>query len=180
VNRRLRILIIAVACVVLAFVAATLGYAFTRGGGPHKPRYPGRLAVRDGCGLRHMFFDGSDQRMLCLQGVFDTVSVSRNGDKLAWDTTGGQSIIVSGADGFNPVNVPLPLGSNAAPSLAPDGTKIAFLHAPPQRRQVRHLGHVHDRPERRAGHEHPQRLGRRVVADGRLARVRPELVPGHT
>src|SRR4029453_18709610 len=118
------------ACIVLAFVAATLGYAFTRGGGPHKPRYPGRLAVRDGCGLRHMLFDGSDQRMLCLQGVFDTVSVSRNGDKLAWDTTGGQSIIVSGANGFNQGNVALPLGSSAAPSLAPDGTKIAFLHAP--------------------------------------------------
>jgi hypothetical protein len=42
-NRRLRILIIAGACVVLAFVVATLGYAFTSGGGPHKPRYPGRL-----------------------------------------------------------------------------------------------------------------------------------------
>src|SRR4029453_17723572 len=118
------------ACIVLAFVAATLGYAFTRGGRPHKPRYPGRLAVRDGCGLRHMFFDGTDQRMLWLQGVFDAVSVPRNGDKLAWDTTGGQSIIVSGADGFNPVNVPPPLRSNAAPSLAPRGTKIAFLHAP--------------------------------------------------
>ena len=89
-NRRLRILIIVVACVVLAFVVATLGYAFTRGDGPHKPRYPGRLAVRDGCGLRNMFFDARDQRMMCLQDVFDTVSVSRNGDKLAWDTTGGQ------------------------------------------------------------------------------------------
>jgi Tol biopolymer transport system component len=130
VNRRLRILIIAVACVVLAFVVATLGYAFTRGGGPHKPRYPGRLAVRDGCGLRHMFFDASDQRMMCLQDVFDTVSVSRNGDKLAWDTTGGQSILVSGVDGQTPVNVPVPLGSNSAPSLAPDATKIAFLHSP--------------------------------------------------
>jgi Tol biopolymer transport system component len=77
-----------------------------------------------------MFFDASDQRMMCLQDVFDTVSVSRNGDKLAWDTTGGQSILVSGVDGQAPVNVPVPLGSNSAPSLAPDATKIAFLHSP--------------------------------------------------
>lgn len=128
-DRRLRILIIAVACVVLAFVAATLGYAFTRGGGPHKPRYPGRIAVRDGCGLRHMFFDAKDQRMMCLKDVFDTVSVSRNGDKLAWDTKGGNAIVVSGVDGQTPVNAPVPPGFNSSPSLSPDGKKVAFLHS---------------------------------------------------
>jgi dipeptidyl aminopeptidase/acylaminoacyl peptidase len=130
-NRRLlRILIIAVACVVLAFVVATLGYAFTRGGGPHKPRYPGRFAVRDGCGLRHMFFDASDQRMMCLKDVFDTVSVSRHGEKLAWDAKGGNAILVSGLDGQNPVNAPVLPGTNAVPSLSPDAKKVAFLHSP--------------------------------------------------
>jgi dipeptidyl aminopeptidase/acylaminoacyl peptidase len=128
-NRRFRILIIVVACIVLAFVVATLGYAFTRGGA-HEPRYPGRLAVLDGCGVKHMFFDGSDQRMLCLPGVFDTISVSRNGDNLAWDTKDGQSILVSGVNGFNPVNLQVPPGANAAPSLAPDGKTVAFLHSP--------------------------------------------------
>ena len=77
-----------------------------------------------------MFFDGSDQKVMCLQDVFDTVSVSRNGDKLAWDTKSGNAIMVSGVDGTSPVNAPVPLGSNAAPSLSPDGTKIAFLHSP--------------------------------------------------
>jgi Tol biopolymer transport system component len=77
-----------------------------------------------------MFFDASDQKMMCLQDVFDTISVSRNGEKLAWDTKGGQSLLVSGVDGQSPVSVPVPLGSNSAPSLAPDGAKIAFLHSP--------------------------------------------------
>jgi Tol biopolymer transport system component len=129
-NRRARILVIVAGLIVLAAVVAALGFAFTRGGGSHKPRYPGRIAVRDGCGLRHMFFDASDQRLMCLQDVFDTVSVSRNGDKLAWDTKNGSAIMVSGVDGTSPINAPVPLGTNAAPSLSPDGTKIAFLHSP--------------------------------------------------
>src|SRR5262245_10620986 len=128
-SRRARTLIIVGACVVLAFVAAALGYALTRDDGPHKPRYPGRIAVREGCGLRHTFFDGSDPKTMCLPGVFDTVSVSRNGKKLAWDTTGGMAIMLSEVDGSSPVNIPVPLGSNTAPSLAPDGKKIAFLHS---------------------------------------------------
>lgn len=128
-KRRARVLAIVAGVVVLAAVVAALGYAFTRGDGPDKPRYPGRIAVRDGCGLRHMFFDATDQRTMCLPNVFDTVSVSRNGDKLAWDTTGGTSITVSGADGSNPLSTPVPLGSNVAPSLSPDGKQIAFLHS---------------------------------------------------
>jgi Tol biopolymer transport system component len=128
-SRRVRIAIIVAGCVVLAAVAATIGYAVTRDDGPHKPRYPGRIAVRDGCGLRHMFFDAKDQKVMCLQDLFDTVSVSRNGDKIAWDTNGGTAIVVADADGSNPVNVPVPPGSNSAPSLSPDGTKVAFLHS---------------------------------------------------
>jgi Tol biopolymer transport system component len=129
-SRHTRILVIVAGLVVLAAVVAALGFAFTRGGGSNKPRYPGRIAVRAGCGLRHMFFDGSDQKMMCLRDVFDTVSVSRNGDKLAWDTKNGNVLTVSGADGTSPVNAPVPPGSNAAPSLSPDATKIAFLHSP--------------------------------------------------
>ena len=129
-SRRARILVVVAGLVVLAAVAAALGFAFTRGDGTHKPRYPGRIAVRAGCGLRHMFFDASDQKTMCLQDVYDTVSVSRNGDKLAWDTKSGNAILISGVDGFDPANVSVPLGSNAAPSLSPDGKKIAFLHSP--------------------------------------------------
>ena len=129
-SRRARILVVVAGLVVLAAVAAALGFAFTRGDGTHKPRYPGRIAVRAGCGLRHMFFDASDQKTMCLQDVYDTVSVSRNGDNLAWDTKSGNAILISGVDGFDPANVSVPLGSNAAPSLSPDGKKIAFLHSP--------------------------------------------------
>ena len=129
-NRRARILVIVAGLVVLAAVVAALGFAFTRGGGSHKPRYPGRVAVREGCGLRHMFFDASDQKVMCLRDVFDTVSVSRNGDKLAWDTKNGSLLMVSGVDGTSPVNAPVPPGANVAPTLSPDGRKIAFLHSP--------------------------------------------------
>ena len=129
-SRRARILVIVAGLIVLAALVAALGFAFTRGGGSHKPRYPGRIAVREGCGLRHMFFDASDQKLMCLQDVFDTVSVSRNGEKLAWDTKNGSVLMVSGVDGTSPINAPVPLGSNAAPSLSPDAKKIAFLHSP--------------------------------------------------
>jgi Tol biopolymer transport system component len=128
-NRHARLLAIVAGLVVLAAVLAALGFAFTRGAS-HEIRFPGRIAVRTGCGLRHMWLDASDQRKMCLQYVFDTVSVSRNGDKLAWDTTNGGTIYVSGIDGWNPRPAAVPPGSNSAPSLSPDGTKIAFLHSP--------------------------------------------------
>src|SRR4029450_12868843 len=50
------------------------------------PSLPGRIAVRDGCGLKHFWQDGTDPRELCLSDVWDAVSLSWNGDKLAWDT----------------------------------------------------------------------------------------------
>jgi Tol biopolymer transport system component len=129
-SRHLRTLILVAGCLVLALDVAALGYAFTRGGGLHVARLPGRIAVRDGCGLQHMWVDGTDKRTMCLQEVFDEVSVSQNGEKLAWDTKDGQGILVSGVDGANAVDAPLPTGFNSDPSLSPDGEQIAFLHSP--------------------------------------------------
>jgi Tol biopolymer transport system component len=129
-NRRARVVALLAGLVVLAAVAAALGFAFTRGHGTHNPKFPGRVATRDGCGLRHMYIDATDQKVMCLHDVFDTVSVSRNGAKLAWDTVRGDAILVSGIDGQSPIGAPVPLGVNSSPSLAPDGTKIAFLHSP--------------------------------------------------
>ena len=77
-----------------------------------------------------MWADATDKRMLCLQDVFDQVSVSRNGEKLAWDTKGGMAILVSRRGWREPDERAAPLGSNADPSLAPDGEKVAFLHSP--------------------------------------------------
>jgi len=128
-NRRARVVALLAGLVVLAAVVAALGFAFTRGDA-HNPKFPGRVATRDGCGLRHMYIDATDQKVMCLHDVFDNVSVSRNGEKLAWDTQRGDEILVSGIDGQSPIGAPVPLGANSAPSLAPDGTKIAFLHSP--------------------------------------------------
>ena len=129
-NRRARIVALVAGLVVLAAIAATLGYAFSRDDGPHKPRYPGLIAIPFGCGLRHTFFDGTNPQVMCLQDLFDTVSVSRNGEKLAWDTKSGKVIYVSGVDGSNPASAPVPPGSVASPSLSPDGQKVAFLYSP--------------------------------------------------
>jgi len=74
-KRHVTILIIVVGCLVLALDVVTLGYAFTRGGGFQLAKFPGRIAVRDGCGLQHMWLDGTDRRTMCLQNVFDDVSV---------------------------------------------------------------------------------------------------------
>jgi Tol biopolymer transport system component len=65
---------------------------------------------------------------MCLQNIFDDFSVSRNGEKLAWDTT-SNTIVVSGVDGFDPANVSAPSGVNAGPSLSPSGERVAFLHS---------------------------------------------------
>jgi dipeptidyl aminopeptidase/acylaminoacyl peptidase len=128
-SRHLRALILVAGCLVLALDVAVLGYAFTRGGGMHLPKFPGRIAVRSGCGVQHMYVDGTDKRMMCLRDIFDELSVSRNGEKLAWDTKGGSAIFVSGVDGANPVKAQLPPGFNSAPSLSPDGQQVAFLHS---------------------------------------------------
>lgn len=94
-----------------------------------EPKFPGRVAVRDGCGLVHFFQDGSDQRTLCLSDVWDAVSLSWNGKRLAWDTrtTGIRS---ADDDGQNEVTIAAPPGANFVPSLSPDGERVAFLHSP--------------------------------------------------
>jgi Tol biopolymer transport system component len=113
--------------VLLGIVAAAVVYAVSRDG-KHFPRYPGRVAVRAGCGIRHMFFNGDDPKLMCLPNVWSVVSVSWNGKKLAWDT--GRSIEIANSDGFNPTSVPVPPGSNFDPSLSPNAGKMAFLHSP--------------------------------------------------
>ena len=127
------ILLIAGGVVHVAAILAAVGYAVTRdsgGNGETLPKYPGRIAVVAGCGLKHMFQDGSDLKSLCLTQAYDQVSLSWDGKKLAWDTRSGTSILVSGADGQNAFNALLPTGENVAPSLSPDGSKMAFLHSP--------------------------------------------------
>lgn len=124
---RRRSLILLSGLVLLGIVAAAAVFLVVRDGDDDLPRYAGRVAVRDGCGVRHMFFNGDDERDLCLPNLWAALSVSRNGERIAWDT--GTGISIAGSDGFNPVAVPLPPGANFGPSLSPDADKMAFLHS---------------------------------------------------
>lgn len=122
-----RNLILVSGLLLLGAVAVALAFAFTRDE-DDSPRFPGRIAVRDGCGLRHTFFNGDDPQMMCLiPSVWAVASVSWNGERLAWDT--GSGIYTADADGFNPQPAPVPPGANFAPSLSPDGDEMAFLHS---------------------------------------------------
>jgi tricorn protease-like protein len=94
------------------------------------PRLPGRVAVQDGCGIRHMWQDGTDVRTTCLTNVWDAVSLSWDGKTLAWDTVEGRVINVAKPDGLNATIAPLPTGQNIGPSLSPNGQEVAFLHSP--------------------------------------------------
>jgi Tol biopolymer transport system component len=127
---RRRTLLIAGALVVLFAVAAGVGLALARDG-DDSPDLPGRIAVIDGCGLKHMWPDGTDQRELCLPGIWESVSLSTNGKTLAWDTsTGSQSgIMIAKSDASDPHLLPLPRTVNVGPSLSPDGHRLAFLHS---------------------------------------------------
>ena len=113
--------------VLLGLATAAVVYAVGRDGND-LPRHPGRIAFRGGCGLRHMWPDGSDQRVMCLPSVWAVANLSRDGKRLAWDTGSGLSI--ANADGFNPVPIPVPPGANFDPSLSPDADEVAFLHSP--------------------------------------------------
>ncbi|MEP6909896.1 MAG: hypothetical protein ABI896_05620 [Actinomycetota bacterium] len=121
-----RIVLLVAAVVLAAIVAASIVYAVGRDDSD-LPRYPGRVAVRAVCGLRHTFFNGDDPETTCLPKVWAAVSVSWNGRRVAWDT--GSGIYIANADGFNPTGVPVPPGANFDPSLSPDAGKVAFLHS---------------------------------------------------
>jgi dipeptidyl aminopeptidase/acylaminoacyl peptidase len=129
-TRDRRILFLAAGVVVLVLAAAAaVGIALAVSDDDDGPERPGRIAVRHQCGILHMWEDGTDQRSMCLDQVFDTVSLSWNGEKLAWDTRAGEAIMIGNADGSQPVASPLPTGKNDIPSLSPDGEKLAFLHS---------------------------------------------------
>ena len=124
---RRRSLMVLSGLVLLGLVAAAVVFVIARDEDDDLPRYPGRVAVQNGCGVRHMFFNGDDERDLCLPNLWAVLSVSWNGEKIAWDT--GTGISIANADGFNPVAIPLPPGANFGPSLSPDADKVAFLHS---------------------------------------------------
>jgi Tol biopolymer transport system component len=117
--------------IVLALVAAAVavGIVVGRDDDNNGPRLPGRIAVRDGCGLTHFWQDGTDRRKICLSDVWDAVSLSWNGDKLAWDTP-NLGIRVGNADGSAEIPISAPAGANYGPSLSPDAKRAAFLHSP--------------------------------------------------
>ena len=115
--------------VAVAAVAAAVVVGIALGWGEdEKPRFAGRIAVQRGCGLVHFYPDGSDRRDLCLAGVWDVVSLSWDGETLAWDTR-DQGITIADDDGENELLFSAPQGANYAPSLSPDGEQVAFLHS---------------------------------------------------
>ena len=121
--------------IVLAAVAATaIGVVqLARGGGEQTRRLPGRIAVVDGCGVLHMWSDGSDQRRLCLPGVFAAVSLSDNGKTIAWDTRNQITVAEVSRDDTSISHQripPLASGTDVEPGLSPDGRRVAFLHSP--------------------------------------------------
>ena len=117
--------------IVLALVAVAVAVGIVVGRDDDSgPRLPGRIAVRDGCGLTHFWQDGTDKRELCLPEAWDAVSLSWNGEMLAWDTR-DQGLRVGNADDpSDPIDIATPLGANYAPSLSPDAKRAAFLHSP--------------------------------------------------
>ena len=125
-KRRKRNLYLFGGLVVLAAVAVGIALARDDDSGPS---LPGRIAVRDGCGLTHFWQDGTDKRELCLSDAWDAVSLSWNGDKLAWDTSRLGIKIGNADDGKDEVTLTAPAGANYAPSLSPDAKEAAFLHA---------------------------------------------------
>jgi Tol biopolymer transport system component len=133
-GRRALLLIAGVTAVV---VVAAAGIVLAARGGDEGRKYAGRIGAVDGCGLLHMFANGDNQKELCLPGIWAAVSVSDNGEKLAWDTATSTQPGITVADldiKFTEVRtehqLPVPPGANAAPTLSPDGSTVAFLHSP--------------------------------------------------
>jgi Tol biopolymer transport system component len=79
-----------------------------------------------------MWPDGTDQRELCLAGIWEGVNISPDGKTLAWDSVNGSesTINVAKADASDQRELSLPAGANLAPSFSGDGEQIAFLHSP--------------------------------------------------
>jgi Tol biopolymer transport system component len=125
-KRRTLILVAGLVALVAVVAAVAVGMALG-GDDDRKPKYPGRIAVRHDCGLVHFFQDGSDQKTLCLTDVWDAVSQSWNGQKLAWDTETG--LRIADEDASNEFNLSVPQGANFGPTLSPDGKRFAFLHS---------------------------------------------------
>ena len=118
----------------LVAVALALGIYFGawQGNGQTVDRLPGRIAVVNGCGLNHMWPDGTDRRELCLPEVFNAVSLSRDGKRIAWETRSSVRVASTGSNysAADAVGDPiLPSGTNVEPSLSPDGSRVAFLHS---------------------------------------------------
>ena len=128
-TKKRRNLILVAGLVALVAVGAAVVVGIALGGDEHhKPRYPGRVAVQDGCGLMHFFQDGTDQKTLCLTDAWDAVSLSWNGKTLAWDTR-ASGIRIADENGEGEYNLAVPQGANFGPSLSPDGKRVAFLHS---------------------------------------------------
>ena len=128
-TQRRRNLLLFGALIALAAVGAAVAVGIAIGRDDDSgPRLPGRIAVVDGCGLTHFWQDGTDQRELCLSDVWDAVSLSWNGDKLAWDTRNA-GIRVGNDDGSGEITLTTPAGANYGPSLSPDAERTAFLHS---------------------------------------------------
>jgi len=117
--------------VLLVAAAVAAGLALSRND-DDSPLLAGRIAVVDGCGLRHMWPGGTDRRELCLPGIWASVSLSAEGKTLAWDTVNGtqSGLTVARADASDQHPLLLPSGVNVAPSVSPDGRQVAFLHSP--------------------------------------------------
>ncbi len=128
---RRNLLIAGLAAVVLIAAAVFVAVALTREDGDEGPRLAGRVAVRDGCGLTHMWPDGTDLRKLCLKDIWEAVSLSFDGKTLAWDSiTGSQfAITLAAPDATGQRPVALPQGVSIDPSLSPEGDEVAFLHS---------------------------------------------------
>ena len=116
--------------IALAVVAAAVavGIAIARDDDT-APSLPGRIAVRNGCGLKHFWKDLGRRRELCLPEVLGRgQSLLERGD--ARMDTRNQGLRVGNADDpSKPMDITTPLGTNYAPSLSPDAKKAAFLHS---------------------------------------------------
>jgi hypothetical protein len=126
-KRRNLILVAALVALVALGAAVVVGMALG-GGDDDKPEYPGRIAVVDGCGLVHFYQDATDQKTTCFTDLWDAVSLSGNGEKLAWDTEASE-LRIADDDAANEFTLSVPPGANFGPTLSPDAERFAFLHS---------------------------------------------------